>query len=216
MNQELNILLAERNELIREGFKSWISRFLDHMVVHKEVIYGEDAFREGQRAIYSLIILDNHFPDMKGLEVAIKLREIGVTTPILLLSRLKDEKIISRIQDMGINGVIPRDVSVKQFLEAVNIIVEGDYYHAKEHRKVEKPLCETLSERERQVFYMLGRGYRCSEIARKFNLSRGSVDTYRKRIFEKMGFDSNIELIRYLVKNDLDTKPLTMMLSEVE
>jgi DNA-binding NarL/FixJ family response regulator len=57
-----------------------------------------------------------------------------------------------------------------------------------------------LTDREMSVFQMLGQGYDVDKIARRLNLSRKTVETYRRRAKEKLGFDSISELLQYAIK----------------
>ena len=67
----------------------------------------------------------------------------------------------------------------------------------------EKEKHELLSEREFQVFRMIIRGYKTSEIAEELHISAKTVSTYRNRIMDKMGMARNSELIHYAIKNKL-------------
>jgi DNA-binding NarL/FixJ family response regulator len=65
---------------------------------------------------------------------------------------------------------------------------------------------ETLSEREYQVFCLLGAGKTVAEVADKLALSPKTVSTYRTRIMDKMKLDSNAALMRYAISRDLAEK----------
>jgi len=78
--------------------------------------------------------------------------------------------------------------------EKLAAAVGGDY---------ERPLHENLSDREFQVLCMIASGKRQKEIAEELCLSAKTVSTYRTRVLEKMGMESNAELTYYAVKNRL-------------
>jgi DNA-binding NarL/FixJ family response regulator len=67
----------------------------------------------------------------------------------------------------------------------------------------EKPLHETLSDREFQVMLMIASGKTVSQIAEGLSLSVKTIDTYRARILEKMRMKTNAELMHYVIKNKL-------------
>jgi DNA-binding NarL/FixJ family response regulator len=69
--------------------------------------------------------------------------------------------------------------------------------------ETEKPLHETLSDREHQVLLMIASGKTVSEIAKELSLSVKTIDTYRARILEKMKMRTNAELTYYAIKNKL-------------
>jgi DNA-binding NarL/FixJ family response regulator len=60
-----------------------------------------------------------------------------------------------------------------------------------------------LSDRETEVFKLLGNGKTISEIAKELSLSTNTISTFRARIFEKMGFHNNLELIKYAIDHHL-------------
>jgi DNA-binding NarL/FixJ family response regulator len=69
--------------------------------------------------------------------------------------------------------------------------------------ETEKPLHETLSDREHQVLLMIASGKTVSKIAEELSLSVKTIDTYRARILEKMKMKTNAELTHYAIKNKL-------------
>jgi two-component system, NarL family, invasion response regulator UvrY len=62
---------------------------------------------------------------------------------------------------------------------------------------------ENLSDREFEIFKLLASGKSVSDISKQLVLSPNTVSTFRARVFEKMGFQNNLELIRYAVDNKL-------------
>ena len=70
-------------------------------------------------------------------------------------------------------------------------------------QKTEKPLHETLSDREYQVMLLIGSGKTVSQIAEELSLSVKTIDTYRTRILEKMKMKTNAELMKYAIRNKL-------------
>jgi DNA-binding NarL/FixJ family response regulator len=67
----------------------------------------------------------------------------------------------------------------------------------------ERPLHQTLSDREFEILKLIARGLSLKEIAEQLHISAKTVTTYRARILEKTGLASNAELTRYMVENNL-------------
>ena len=67
----------------------------------------------------------------------------------------------------------------------------------------EKPLHETLSQREYEIFYKLGQGQGVTQIADELCLSVKTVSTYRSRVLQKMSMTNNADIIYYAIKNNL-------------
>jgi len=66
-----------------------------------------------------------------------------------------------------------------------------------------KPVHELLSDREYEVFIMLGKGISLTEISEKLSLSIKTISTYRKRILEKTKLTNNADIVKYLIQHNL-------------
>jgi DNA-binding NarL/FixJ family response regulator len=112
----------------------------------------------------------------------------------------------------GAAGYLTKGSAEEELVKAVRKILSGGKYVSPSlaekmafdlEAKTEKPLHETLSDREYQVMLLIASGKAASKIADELSLSVKTIDTYRTRILEKMGMKTNAELTHYAIKNKL-------------
>jgi DNA-binding NarL/FixJ family response regulator len=112
----------------------------------------------------------------------------------------------------GANGYISKDNAPSEVVRAIRRILTGKKYVSATLAEIladalnsdtERPLHETLSDREFQVLCQLASGKTVSQIATEITLSVKTVSTYRARILEKMNMRNNAELTRYAIQNGL-------------
>jgi DNA-binding NarL/FixJ family response regulator len=112
----------------------------------------------------------------------------------------------------GASGYLTKAGASLELIAAVRTVLSGKRYinaeaasalaSAVESGNGQKNI-DVLSEREKEVFTELAKGQTVSEIAHKLNLSTNTISTFRSRIFEKLGFHNNLELIKYAIENRL-------------
>jgi DNA-binding NarL/FixJ family response regulator len=207
----IKILIADDHILIREGFKKIVAQEVDMSVVAEcqnaaEVV---DFIRKGQ---CDVMVLDIDMPGKSGLDLLkeLKARELG--SKLLMLSIHPEERFAIRALKAGASGYITKKSAAEELVAAIRKVHYGGKYITPalaeklafdlETDTTQAPH-EKLSDREFQVFQLIGAGKTLNEIMETLSLSLSSVNTYRRRILEKMNFKSNLDIIRYAIKNDL-------------
>lgn len=207
----IEILLADDHHLIREGLKQILSETRDISVVD-EAENGETTIQKATSGNYNLILLDISMPDRNGLDVLRLLKEQGLDTPILILSRHPEDQYAIRALQLGAAGYLTKDSAPAELSLAIRKVARGETYitrsladrlaHLIGDRSHTQPH-ELLSNREFEVLRLLAGGQSGPEIARLLSLSINTVNTHRARILRKMGLKNTVELIRYAIENDL-------------
>lgn len=207
----IEILLADDHHLIREGLKQILSETRDISVVD-EAENGETTIQKATSGNYDLILLDISMPDRNGLDVLRLLKEQGLDTPILILSRHPEDQYAIRALQLGAAGYLTKDSAPAELSLAIRKVARGETYitrsladrlaHLIGDRSHTQPH-ELLSNREFEVLRLLAGGQSGPEIARLLSLSINTVNTHRARILRKMGLKNTVELIRYAIENDL-------------
>lgn len=207
----IEILLADDHHLIREGLKQILSETRDISVVD-EAENGETTIQKATSGNYNLILLDISMPDRNGLDVLRLLKEQGLDTPILILSRHPEDQYAIRALQLGAAGYLTKDSAPAELALAIRKVARGETYitssladrlaHLIGDRSHTQPH-ELLSNREFEVLRLLAGGQSGPEIARLLSLSINTVNTHRARILRKMGLKNTVELIRYAIENDL-------------
>jgi len=209
----LRILVVDDHAVVREGVKQILADVSD-MVVQGEAGDGREALEKAMQHDYDLILLDISMPGRGGLEILKEIKTRQPKMPVLILSMHPEEQYAIRALRAGAAGYLTKASAPQELIGAIRKASRGGKYVTTSLAEklafeldvdTEKPLHETLSNREYQVMLMLASGKTVSEIAEDLCLSAKTISTYRSRIMEKMGMKKNAELTLYAVKNLLVT-----------
>ena len=176
---------------------------------------GEDALSLLDSRSYDLVILDISMPGMGGMELLPLIHQNLPDLPVLMLSMFPEEQFALRAFRMGACGYLTKKEAADELLLAVSRIFEGGRYissglsnsllcKAMENDGTALPAHSALSNREFQILRALATGKSLKSIAFDIGLSIKTVSTYKARIFNKLGFRSDEDLICYARRNSLE------------
>jgi DNA-binding NarL/FixJ family response regulator len=210
--RDLNVLIADDHELIREGLKRII---LDGgMARHVAETGGaQDAIEAVRREKWDLVILDINLGGHSGLEVLKQIKAERPELPVLILSMYPEEQFALRVLRAGANGYLNKNQATRVLVEAIRQVVGGGPYISSKvaeqlvqatQRPEGWPKHARLSDREDQVLRLIAAGRTAGEIATHLDLSVKTVSTYRSMVLRKLGMRNNAELMRYAQDHALD------------
>lgn len=201
----MKILIADDHVIVRKG----ILLLLKEAYPFAEItdVDNTDSLMEAlRRCDYDIIISDISMPPADSGLVAIShIREEFPKIPILSLSMHTAEEYAMRVLKAGASGFLHKDSASTELVRAVDQVRSGRKYLNETVANVmansirNNVACDlaVLSKRERSVFDLLSSGKSVSEIAALFSLSTNTIRSFRMRIFDKMGFSNNTELVRF-------------------
>lgn len=207
----MKILVADDHPIVRNGIKEIIQDISSSYTIDE----AEDAHEVAAKVIeydYDLIILDISMPGGGGLNALKQVKQQNSNAKVLMLSIYDDEQYINRALKGGASGYLTKAVASDELELAIKKILNGEKYLSSEiaskmasliYSDQSKAKHHLLSEREFQVFKMIVRGYKTSEVAEELNISAKTVSTYRIRIMDKMDMTKTSELIQYALINKL-------------
>lgn len=206
----IKFLIADDHALIRRGLIQILSDDFPGPLFG-EACNAHEIFEKAQEQGWDLVILDINLPDKSGLDVLKQLKSAYPNLPIFVLSVHQEEEYAVRVLKAGASGYLSKESAPEELVKAVRKILSGGRYVspslgerlAFELEKGEDAH-QMLSDREYQVMLMIASGKSITEIANALCLSVQSISTYHSRIFEKMGFKNNAELIRYVIDHKLE------------
>lgn len=207
----LRILITDDHAVVREGVKHILSEMPDP-VIADEAGRGQEALEKVGKNEYDMILLDIAMPGRDGLEILKDLKLQKPKLPVLILSMFPEEQYALRALKSGASGYLTKDSIPDELIKAIQKILRGGKYISSSFSEkmllsfdidAEKPLHETLSDREYQVMRMIASGKTLKEIADELALSVKTVSTYRSRILDKTGMKNNAELTHYSFKHRL-------------
>lgn len=211
----IRILVVDDHAMVRNGLISILS-LLDtpNGAVCDEAGNGEEALLMLSQQRYDLVILDISMPGIGGLELLPIIHERQPELPVLMLSMFPEEEFALRAFKLGAVGYLTKKEAADELLLAVGQIAEGKRYlsqhfsnclinQALEGGVGGQASHGQLSNREFQILRSLATGRSLKVIALDLDLSIKTVSTYKTRLFAKMGFHSDADLISYANRHQL-------------
>jgi DNA-binding NarL/FixJ family response regulator len=207
----IKVLVADDHAIVRRGLRQILAETPD-IIVGGEAATGDEVLRLVRDQRWNLVILDISLPRGNGLELLTTIRREKPETPVLILTVHPEEQYAVRCIKAGAAGFLNKESAPEQLIEAVRKIAGGGRYVTTELAETlasvlagESPGAphERLSDREFEIFKMLGSGRTVSQIAQQLTLSVKTVSTHRARILKKMSLQTNAELTHYAMRNHL-------------
>jgi len=209
----IRILLADDHELVRLGIKHILDGAPDMEVV-AEAVSGEEALELVRSHQPDLILMDVHMPGMGGIEATRRIVRLLPATKVIALTVLEDDPFPAQLRDAGAKGYLTKGCPATEMFEAIRAVHTGSSYVAstvaRKHiladldGRSDSPLAQ-LSPRELQVLMMILDGQRTQDISDALCLSPKTVSTYRQRLYEKLGVESDVGLTKFAYRHGLLT-----------
>jgi two-component system invasion response regulator UvrY len=205
----IKILIVDDHMIFREGIKKVLTAASD-IKVAGEAGNGNDALLALTRNRYNVVLQDLALPDMEGLDLLRRIKNDNPDLPVLVLSFFPEEQFALRVLKEGASGYLTKESVPNDLIDAIRKAAGGGKYVSAAlaenlagsitGEKERRPH-ELLSRREFQIFSMIAAGRSIKEMSNELSLSRTTVTSYRARIFDKLKFKTNADLIRYAVEN---------------
>jgi DNA-binding NarL/FixJ family response regulator len=205
----IKILIADDHPVVRKGLKEIIEETPD-MMVGDEASNGQETLEKVRKSDFDIVLLDISMPGRSGLDILKELKSEKPELSVLILSMHPEEQYAVRVLKAGASGYLTKESAPEELIAAIKKASIGRKYVSSSLAEKlacyleiddERPLHETLSDREYEVMRMIASGKTITEIAGKLFLSVKTISTYRSRILEKMRMKSNAELTHYALKN---------------
>jgi len=207
----IRIAIADDHAIVRAGLRQFFSDQMDFQVV-AEAATGREAVDLVRKGNVDVMLLDIAMPDQNGVEVLAAIKARAPDLPVLVLSGFPEAHYATTLLRQGASGYLNKDCDPEEIVRAIRTVVRGrKYITAGVAEQLadglsqggDRPSHELLSERELQVFLRLAQGETIGHMAESMSLSVKTVSTYRTRVMEKMGLESNSDLTYYGLKNGL-------------
>lgn len=202
------ILIVDDHPLVREGLADLVNKEKDLVVCGQ----AEDAYQaiEAIRELKpDMAIVDISLKEKSGLELIKDIKIQHPDLPVLILSMHEESVYAERALRAGAKGYIMKREATKKVVTAIRKVLRGQLYLSEKMttRLVRKfvdgkpeagtsPI-DRLTDRELEVFSLLGRGNGTRQISEQLHLSVKTIETYRSRIKEKLNLTSASELLQH-------------------
>ena len=201
------VLLVDDHPIVRHGLGLLIDQEEDLMVCGEtsSAVETLDNFKQMEADI---AVVDISLQGTSGLELTKALKEIQPSLPILVLSMHDESLYAERALRSGARGYVMKQESAETVLKAIRKVLSGGVYLSERlssqilrefvdgtEAQVEKFGIETLSDRELEVFELIGRGHSTRDVANRLGLSVKTIETHRAHVKQKLKIDTATELV---------------------
>ncbi|MEZ4700845.1 MAG: response regulator transcription factor [Rhodothermales bacterium] len=208
-SRRIKVMVVDDHPAIREALAYTIRDKMDMELVGQASSAGE-AFGMMDENHPDVAIVDISLSDAHGLDVVQNIRSQYPSVQVLIYSMYDELAYAERAIHAGALGYLAKSEPTKHIVEAIRSVMRGEVYLSRRMTsrilgKVVKEqhngfIVGKLTDREMSIFEMLGNGAGLGEISERLNLSRKTVETYRRRIKEKLGLDSVAGLMQYAIQ----------------
>lgn len=210
-NSKDKVIIVDDHPIVREGLENLINQESDLEVCGQ----ASDA-NQAMKVIMALnpdtVIVDICLKEKNGLELIKDIKVLYPNLPILALSMHDESLYAERVLRAGAKGYIMKHQATENVVKAIRKVIRGQLYISdKMTEKIMSKLVDKkteaddspidcLSDRELEVFLLIGKGYGTRQISKDLYLSVKTIETYRAHIKEKLNLIDAAELLQYAIQ----------------
>jgi DNA-binding NarL/FixJ family response regulator len=212
------VFVVDDHPIVREGLAMMINREPD-LAVCGDAEEAGSVLGRIEELNPDLIIVDISLHGPDGLDLLKVIRSLHANLPVLILSMLDEVLYAERALLAGANGYIMKQEATERVLIAIRRILGGEIYVSERianrmlHRfasgsqLVQGSPIGGLTDRELEVFRLIGDGHGTREIAKELNISVKTVESYQAHIKEKLSLKNARELVQRAIQWTIANKP---------
>ena len=209
--KKFRVLLVDDHPIVRQGLALLIDRESD-LSVCGEAEGSHSAFHAITTLRPDLVVLDISLNGPDGLDVLKEIRSKSANLPVLILS-MHDESIYAeRAMRAGANGYIMKQEATEKVLVAIRRILQGEVYlsdrltntmlrqYVSGGAPVKTSPLVNLTDRELEVFRLIGEGHGTRQIADELHVSVKTIESYQAHIKDKLSLRNSRELVQHAIE----------------
>lgn len=208
--QPTRILIVDDHPLVREGLTMRLSRHPD-LQVCGEAATEEEALASIEQKVPDLVLVDISLKGGSGIELLKKIKSQHPSVKTLVISGFDESLYAERALRAGALGYLNKQESNDKLLEAIHTVLAGQRFVSPaiaqrllgqalgDANQTKSPI-DRLSDRELQIFRMIGQGLSTSVIAERLFISTHTIDTHRENLKHKLSLATGGELTRLAVQ----------------
>ena len=210
------ILIVDDHPIVRAGYSLLITRQPDLAICGEAETAGE-ALRLAREEEPDLAIIDLTLKGGSGLELCKQLAHAAPELRMLVISAHDEQLYADRALRCGARGFINKEEATTKLIEAIRTVLAGKVWLSSQmtDRLLARvgsggspsasPI-ESLSDRELEVFELIGQGHTTHEIAARLHLSPKTVESYRENLKRKLNLRNSTELTQHAVQWVLESR----------
>ncbi|MGN9808696.1 response regulator [Micromonospora sp. BQ11] len=203
----VRVVLADDQPLIRAGLRVLIADAADIEVVG-EAGTGAEAVRLAREVVPDVVLMDLRMPGTDGIQATRIITAVGGPTRVLVLTTFDDDDHVHAALRAGASGFLVKDMALDDILGAVRVVAGGDALIApavtrrliaeftrRPEVAVRTRALPGVTDREREVLTLVGRGLSNGEIAAELVISAATAKAHVARLFAKLGARDRVHLV---------------------
>lgn len=211
---KIRVLSVDDGSVIRHGV-SLILQQVDDIEVIEEAGDELGLFESIQDLSPDVVLMDIEIAAQSDFDIVMRVKEAATAISTLVFNIHDNEELVFRALDAGVNGLLLQGASVEDLVHAIRAVSGGNCFlsagaplrwAALTQRTTNGHGADAygrLSRREREFLPLLAEGRTIYEIAKDFELSPYTIQTYRQRTMKKLGIHSQLELLKYALRKGL-------------
>jgi len=204
------IFIVDDHPIVRKGLSQMINQEAD-LVVCGEADSAQHALESLKKSQPDLMIVDISLQGIDGIELIKIIKTRYGNLPVLVVSMHDESLFAERALRVGARGYIMKQEAIEKMMEAIRRVLRGELYISEGvsanivkrfidgKAETTKSAIEILSDRELEVFQLIGQGIGTRQIADNLNVSIKTVESYRANIKEKLKLKNATELMKHAV-----------------
>jgi len=188
----IRVLLVDDHPMVREGLRSMLTG--DGVLVVAEAGTGAEAVRLTAEQRPDVVLLDLELPDMDGLGVLDRIRQMDASVPVLVITMHDEAALVRRALQAGASGYVLKGVGRRELLASIQAVTDGASVldpallrAALDTDDAERPSGAPLSRVELDLLRLIAAGRTNPQIAVELRWSQATVKKYVQRVLEKLG-----------------------------
>ncbi len=213
---KITVIIADDHKLVREGLKQLLE-LEDDISVIDQAGDGKEAIEKTLKYVPDILLLDINMPLINGIDVLRRLKDLGVSTKIIMLTIHDDKEYIFETIKIGADGYMVKDSDADTLIKAIREVKDGrSYIQPSVAKMVAEGLnsdddevssrlkkIKSLTKREYEVLTLIAEGLNNKDIADKLFISEKTVKNHVSNIFKKIGVNDRIQAAIFAYKNNI-------------
>lgn len=188
------ILVVDDHQIVLEGIASLLSK---HTAASKMLLAktGAEALQLATERSVDVAVIDYALPDMDGITLVERLRDISPTIRIVVFTEHEELWIMKEIANAKPEAVVMKSEDLRELVIAVESVAIGLDYHSKRFDAITSEKEKNLTPREADILQGVGKGMCSRDIAHQLNVSENTVEYHRKKLMRRFGASNNAQLV---------------------
>ena len=206
----VSVLIVDDHPIVREGLAELLNREAD-IEVCAEAQKAEEALEILRTQDVDVAIVDLSLPGVSGIELIRQMQSEFEDVPVIVLSMHDEQFYAERALRAGARGYVMKQESSERVIDAIHQVHNGELFVSDDIAKKmlfrmvtgdgnELQPVQRLSDRELEVFQLIGQGYSTRKVAELLHLSIKTIESYRANIKTKLDLQNAAELMQHAVK----------------